>query len=835
MSTSVFLQVNPVFQTDDAEMAITDEFIATFPLERNMEEINAINTSHGVELVEPILGQENTYILRVSASTRLDVLAMANLYQESGVATYAAPDFVRIKAENQTKPAVGPLAGTDDGYYPDQWYLNNTQQYGPWMTADADIDAPEAWDYSTGNSTIIIAVIDEGVDLSHEDFRTKLVPGYDATGLGSGGGPSGNDAHGTNAAGLAAASSNNILGMAGVCQYCRIMPVRIAYDSGGSWITNDSKLANGITWAYQHGASILNNSWGGGSPATVVNTAISNAKTLGRAGKGAVVVFSAGNDNASTVSYPASLSTVIAVGASNMCDQRKTPTDDSCNAHETNWGSNYGSALDISAPGVWLDSTDIMGAPGYSNSNYYLYFNGTSGAAPIVSGVAGLILSINPNLTATQVQTILQNTADDVNGGGWDSTMGYGRVNADRAVRAAGTTTTTIKIGAAVQGNYNLLPNQSTRASYAVNNGPVQVKSSGGVPSMASERVAYSPNGGTTWTSYSEIMGLPAGQATTSYYFPWYNNIDLNTQLRFANVGSACTTVTIKIGGVVRGNYNLCPNQSTRASFNINSGPVQVMSSGNVKIIASERVAYSPNGGTTWTSFSEIMGLPADQATNSYYFPWYNNIDLNTQLRFANVGSACTTVTVKIGGVVRGNYNLCPNQSTRASFNIDSGPVQVMSSGNVKIIASERVAYFNGSAWTDFSEVGGLPAGQLTDTYLFPWYNNIDLDTQVRFANVGPSGTTVTVMVGGVIQGSYYLNPNQSTRASFSVNNGPVRILSSGGAKIIASERVAYWNGSAWTSFSEMMGLPLTQLSDTYYFPWYNNIDLNSQIRFGVP
>jgi Subtilase family len=123
-----------------------------------------------------------------------------------------------------------------------------------------------------------------------------------------------------------------------------------------------------------------------------------------------------------------------------LCDQRKTPTYNNCNGYESNWGSNYGSALDISAPGVWLTTTDIMGDPGASSGNYNVLFNGTSGAAPIVSGVAGLILSANPYLTANDVQAILQNTADDVNGAqypGWDIYMGYGRVNANRAVQAA--------------------------------------------------------------------------------------------------------------------------------------------------------------------------------------------------------------------------------------------------------------------------------------------------------------------------------------------------------------------------------------------------------------
>jgi len=446
---SSFLAVNPVFQTADAEMVITDQFIATFPVEESLEEINALNASLGTEIVEPILGQENTFVLNVLPGAGLDSLAMSNLYQESGAALNAAPDFVRIKQSSpeqySARPmAIGPLAGTNDLWYSDQWYLHNTGYAG--NPSDVDIDAPEAWNYTTGSSAVIIAIIDEGVDRTHEDLSAKMVPGYDATGAhggATGGSPSGDDAHGTGAAGIAAAMSNNTTGVSGICRNCLLMPVRIAYDPGnGSWVTYDSWIANGIAFAYQNGAAVLNNSWGGGSTSTVISTAINNAKTQGRGGKGSVVVFSAGNDSISPVTWPGSLSSVIAVGASNLCDQRKTKTNNLCNGYETGWGSNYGTDLDVSAPGVWLTTTDIMGAAGYSSggtygANYYGYFNGTSGAAPVVSGVVGLMLSANPYLSADEVQTILQNTADDVNGGGWDTTMGYGRVNANHAVQGA--------------------------------------------------------------------------------------------------------------------------------------------------------------------------------------------------------------------------------------------------------------------------------------------------------------------------------------------------------------------------------------------------------------
>ena len=386
-------------------------------------------------------------------------------------------------------------------------------------------------------------------------------------------------------------------------------------------------------------------------------------------------------------------------------------------------------------------------------------------------------------------------------------------------------------------GTYTLSSQNSVKISYpSVNNGPVKVMSTNAVPIVASERVAYSPDGGTTWTSYSELMGLPSNQLANSYTFPWYNNVDLNSQLRFGNVGTSNTTVTVTIGGIIRGSHNLIPNESKRVSYaGLDKGPVKITSSGNVPIIASMRVAYFD--GSDWTSFSEMMGLPTPKLTNSYVFPWYNNLDLNSQLRFGNVGTANTTVTVTIGGIVRGSYNLAPNTGQRISYaGLDKGPVKITSSGNVPIIASMRVAYNDGSDWTDFSEMMGMPIGSLSTRYSFPVYNNVNLNTQLRFANVGNATTTVTVTIGGVLKGSYILAASESKRISYAgVNSGPVVIQSSGNVPIIASERVAYFDGSDWTSFAEMMGLPQAQLTTTYLFPWYNNVDLNTQLRFGVP
>jgi PKD repeat protein len=321
---------------------------------------------------------------------------------------------------------------TSDPYSHLQWALSNNGQL--WGTSGVDVQADEAWAVGSANASPVIAIIDEGVDLTHPDLVNKLAPGYDATGLGSAGAPSGDDAHGTNCAGIAAAESDNSLGIAGVARSAWIMPVRIAYGNAqGYWVTTDSMVADGIVWSVDNGADVLSNSWGGGSPSDAITNAVNYAKTHGRQGKGAVVVFAAGNENGS-ITYPATIADVLAVGALSPCGERKSPS--SCDG-EYWWGGNYGRELDLMAPGVLMYATDISGARGYDSGDYYASFNGTSSATPVVAGVAALVLGINPNLTASQVESILLTTARDLMTSGWDETTGHGLVNAYQAALLA--------------------------------------------------------------------------------------------------------------------------------------------------------------------------------------------------------------------------------------------------------------------------------------------------------------------------------------------------------------------------------------------------------------
>jgi hypothetical protein len=391
-----------------------------------------------------------------------------------------------------------------------------------------------------------------------------------------------------------------------------------------------------------------------------------------------------------------------------------------------------------------------------------------------------------------------------------------------------------IYAGGIRQGSSLLTFHSGTRRSLpGVNNGPVKIMSMGGSPLMAAERVIYKVNG--VNTSFSEILAMPASQLDVNYWMPWYNNVDLDTQLRIANVSASPATVTVTIGGVAMPSFSLAAGASVRKSYaGVNNGPVRITSSQN--IVAAERVIYKVNGVNT--SFTEMMGLPAAKLDTTYWLPWYNNVDLDTQLRIANITGAPATVRVYIGGAeMQGSpIGLGAGVSTRLSFpGINNGPVRIVS--DQLIVAAERVIYRVNGVNTSFAEMMALPNSQLDLIHWLPWHNNSgDLDTQLRIANVGASTATVHIYIGGTeMTGSPFSLPSMvSTRKSFpGVNNGPVRILSD--QPIVAAERLIYKANNTATSFTEMMALPNSQLDLIHWLPWYNNVDLDSQLRFGFP
>ena len=303
-----------------------------------------------------------------------------------------------------------------DRLHPAQQVIPNDPLYGnqnSWSLPK--VDALDAWTINTGSSSVVIAVLDSGIDATHPDLASQIVPGWNVYNNNSD--TSDVCGHGTAVAGAAAAASNNAIGVASVAWGCRIMPVRISDASG---VASESAIANGLAWAANHGARIANISY----YVTGSRTVSSAAKSF--QSKGGVVIAAAGN-------YGISESIgddpyIVTVGATDPSDILYT------------WSSR-GNNLDLVAPGNVF--TTLMGGS-------YGTGGGTSFAAPVVAGVAALIRSNNPTLTPLEVQNILRTSADDLGDAGWDPNYGYGRVNAYRAVLASQTAVGTLDLAAPI-------------------------------------------------------------------------------------------------------------------------------------------------------------------------------------------------------------------------------------------------------------------------------------------------------------------------------------------------------------------------------------------------
>lgn len=369
------------------------------------------------------------YIIRCGLNSQQNALSLANIFYESGLFDVAEPEFINAIH----------VDCVNDPMFSQQWNLKNT---GQWLESYSGIDINycDAHAITSGNASTIIGVYDLGVDLTHPDINLYSFS-YDVNSQSS---PSniyfssdGYNFHGTACAGIIGAKTDNSIGIAGIAPNCPIMSISFHN-------TTPQNIGNGFKVAADHDCSVISNSWRYDAPSDYINEGISYALSHGRNGKGCVVVFSAGNENRDSINYPAnSNDSIIVVGAMSPCGQRCNPY--SCDGY--NWGSNYGTKLDVMAPGVLIRTTDIVGVGGDNSSDYINDFMGTSAACPHVAAVAGLILSVNPFLTQKEVVDIIESTAQKVGmdfnptpnrpNGTWSSGFGYGLVDAYAAVLEA--------------------------------------------------------------------------------------------------------------------------------------------------------------------------------------------------------------------------------------------------------------------------------------------------------------------------------------------------------------------------------------------------------------
>jgi hypothetical protein len=419
---------------------------------------------------------------------------------------------------------------------------------------------------------------------------------------------------------------------------------------------------------------------------------------------------------------------------------------------------------------------------------------------------------------------------------------------------SAGETYTIVKsgvnvlVGPTLNGPYPLSSNSSFAKNYpSIVDGPVKVVSTDGSSFFTSQRV-------TSGDSYNELLGMPANQFTTEYWFPYYDhgypNVAGSNMRTWILVGNPSTSqtasVNIYIGGALMSGspFSIAPgSRATPRWIGKQGGPVQVVSTNGVNIFASERMFTSNNN-----SFSESLGQAVNKLTTEYWFPWYDNVSMKTSIV---VGNASTTKSAKvdiyIGGVKKGSYTIAAKGTiNRLYAGLVNGPVKVVSTNGVNIVTSENTVSGTNNS---FSDVMGYPSNQFTTEYWFPNYDhgypNVGGSNMRTWILVGNPSTTQTALVQIYIGGVLQHDPNNLSSTTFSiapgknvtprwlgVQGGPVRVVSTNGVNIFTSERVFTVPDSV---FNEMMGYPLNQMTTEYWYPWYDSTNMNNDILVSKP
>ncbi len=386
---------------------------------KNKEVLEKIVKKYHLKVIEEL--KNNMFVLK-TADRSLTLDTANEIYKIDGV-EFSHPDFIKEKRKRAFDP-----------YFSKAWHLKNNggEIGGVLYRRGADIDAVKAWNITKGEG-VKVGIIDDAIDIRHEDLKNNI-GGYKNYADARTDDPSptarvgdyNGDWHGTSCAGLIVAEENG-KGSVGVAPKAKLYAVK-----DGPYISDSVKA---FYWLDSQGVSVISNSWGTYSLDDALNRTFKDLYKRGRGGKGVLIIFASGNDgyNLDSPYYQDESESpyVLSVGASSEEDL------------VTSY-SNYGKSLDILAPGSeygTIVTTDVTGAKGYTPYNYTFDFAGTSAAAPIVAGVAALVLSVNPDLTAKEVIDILENTADKIGNmpysKGRNDHYGYGRVNAYKAVLEA--------------------------------------------------------------------------------------------------------------------------------------------------------------------------------------------------------------------------------------------------------------------------------------------------------------------------------------------------------------------------------------------------------------
>jgi thermitase len=430
---------------------------------------------------------------------------------------------------------VTPNFVSNDPYMGSEWHLNK-------------VGATTAWDTTQG-AGVIIAILDSGVDGTHPDLAPQMVPGYnfydnntntaDANG------------HGTAVAGVAAAATNNALGVAGVAGQARIMPVRIADANAYAYY---STIAKGVTYAADNGARVVNCSYGGVAGSATIPSAAQYLKN-----KGGLMFVSAGNNGIDENIAPTT--TMIAVSATDQNDYR------------TGWSS-YGNFVSMAAPGITYTT---------SRGGSYDNWQGTSFSSPLAAGVAALMMAAKPSLGSADIEKLMFSTAVDIGAAGRDIYYGYGRVDAAAAVQAVVNTTVAVDTQAPAV-------SISNPVAYASVTGVVPVNVSA-TDNVGVARVELKVNGSTVSVDSAapfafswDSAGVPNGMANlVAYAYDAAGNV------------AASSTVAVNVAN----GTTLVAKDTTAPKVKI-ANPVSGKVSGNVAVSSSAEDDSGAAGITQW-------------------------------------------------------------------------------------------------------------------------------------------------------------------------------------------------------------------------------------------
>lgn len=623
----------------------------------------------------------------------------------------------------------------NDPYVGDEWHL-------------AKIQAFEAWQGTTGNTNVIVAVLDSGVDTNQPDLAGQLLPGYDfVDGTAS---MMDDFGHGTAVTGTIAADGNNGIGVAGVAYGCSILPVKVMDSSG---FAAYSTIASGINFAVENGARVINLSVAGSDPSYTLQEAIDEAWS-----NNVVVVAAAGNSATNTPMYPAACSNVLAVSA--------TAEDDSLA-----YFSSYGNDVQISAPGEMIWTTQN------TPNTPYGPWQGTSFASPVVAGVAALVLSANPTLSGAQVVSLLEQSADDVDGPGYDPYFGYGRVNALRAVSMA----------SAAPGAVVSLP-PGTPA--VVLSSPTSNSQFASGTSVSLQAIASASTAGGTITNLSFVVdGVTLASGPGSMLaFNWTPSLAGEYSIVAVATDNQGLTATSAAANIQVGNLDTVPPTITisttpRNGARLTSPTVFIAgtASDNVAVQAVEIVvnngAPQPASGTNnWSA--QLALAPGPNVIRVYSVDTSGNVSSNTTLSLAYIAKTLLVVQTSGGGTVSPDlngaqlqvgqtYTLKANPAPGQAFAGWSG-VNSQSRALSFVMRSNLVLTAN-FVPSPFPPVSGAYAGLAANT------NAVTPDNSGYFAlTVTPSGAfSGKLLLGGGRYG-FHGQFDLSGNAAVTVNRGTV-------------------------------------------------------------